>query len=231
MIITVRWALCWNCWPEYLSLDSMWSLLPNNTMTVFRGWQIDAMGYKGLSAASDAKQSVFLWAYRVKWHLKLTLCVSVLHWLFSERSLSLREAWLQGIYHCNENFPDLFSQHHPPLYSAIQHLFISSRASECSSLFTPIILFGKRFLVCFSLIFVQSLPCHLKFQTSSFWWSNRENKFWILCCQLYQVKKTPVAFCRWKQNALGADLGWKRKPGAKSEWMNEWMAVENHCNH
>ena len=39
----------------------------------------------------------------------------------------------------------------------------------------------------------------------------------------------PVALCKW--NALGADLGWRRKPGAKemNEWVDEWMngSVEN----
>lgn len=33
----------------------------------------------------------------------------------------------------------------------------------------------------------------------------------------------PVVLCKW--NALGADLGWRRKPGAKemNEWVDEWM--------
>lgn len=35
----------------------------------------------------------------------------------------------------------------------------------------------------------------------------------------------PVALCRWKQNALGDDLEWRRKPRAKeiNEWIDEWM--------
>lgn len=121
---------------------------------------------------------------------KAHLCISILHWLFSERSLSLMgEAQFQGVYHCSEHFPDLFPQHHPPLYSAIHHLFFSSRASVQSPVLTLNILFEKCFLVCFSLIFVQSLACHLKIQKSSLCYANGGNKFWILCWQPYQVKK------------------------------------------
>lgn len=112
---------------RYLSLASPCSLcFPTTWWLGFHSDKLDLIVCKGLQADSAAKK---IHPFGHKGHIKFTICISILQWLFLKRSLPHGEgASFQQVYHFNKNFPDLFLQHTHLLYSATCHLFILLRA-------------------------------------------------------------------------------------------------------